>query len=137
MLGFVNKIFISVQLIFFLDHVSSCWIGAKIWILQNSCMTKWFYETELREIYLNLLRYCLNDLITKGWGLYYNYVQIIHCTALSYDTQFQMIYVYCFEFLSIIDHFCRIRTQVFILFHNEIEKQMFVEIHFWWLILIG
>ena len=31
---------------------ASCWIGAKIQILQNSCMTKWFYETELLEIYL-------------------------------------------------------------------------------------
>ena len=31
---------------------ASCWIGAKIQILQNSCMTKWFYKTEVREIYL-------------------------------------------------------------------------------------
>ena len=33
---------------------ASCWIGAKIQILQNSCMMKWFFETELREIYLYL-----------------------------------------------------------------------------------
>ena len=32
--------------------LASCWIGAKIQILQNSCMTKWLYETEFREIYL-------------------------------------------------------------------------------------
>ena len=31
---------------------ASCWISAKIQILQNSCMMKWFHEMELRKMYL-------------------------------------------------------------------------------------
>ena len=51
MLGFVNKLFISFQLLFLLAF---CWIGSKIQILQNCCMTKGFYQTELGECYLYL-----------------------------------------------------------------------------------
>ena len=36
---------------------ASSWIGARIKILQNSCMTKWFYETELQEIYLSIYQF--------------------------------------------------------------------------------
>ena len=52
-LGFVNKLFISVQLIVFLDHVLLlAELAQKFKFLQNSCMAKRFHETELRGIYL-------------------------------------------------------------------------------------
>jgi hypothetical protein len=39
--GFVNKLFISVQLIFFLDHVLLlAELAQKFKLLQNSCMAK-------------------------------------------------------------------------------------------------
>jgi hypothetical protein len=51
--GFVNKLFISVQLIFFLDHVLLlAELAQKFKLLQNSCMAKGFHETELQGIYL-------------------------------------------------------------------------------------
>jgi hypothetical protein len=41
LLGFVNKLFISVQLIFFLDHVLLlAELAQKFKILQNSCIAK-------------------------------------------------------------------------------------------------
>ena len=53
LLGFVNKLFISVQLIVFLDHVLLlAALAQKFKLLQNRCMAKWFYETELWGIYL-------------------------------------------------------------------------------------
>ena len=55
MLGFVNKLFSSVQLIVFLDHVLLlAELAQKFKFLQNSCMAKWFHETELQEIYLHI-----------------------------------------------------------------------------------
>ena len=53
MQGFVNKLFISVQLIVFLNHVLLlAELAQKFKLLQNSCMAKWFHETELQGIYL-------------------------------------------------------------------------------------
>ena len=53
MLGFVNKLFISVQLIVFFDHVLlPAELAQKFKLLQNSCMAKWFHETELQGIYI-------------------------------------------------------------------------------------
>ena len=51
--GLCQKIFISVQLIVFLDHVLLlAELAQKFKLLQNSCMAKWFHETELQGIYL-------------------------------------------------------------------------------------
>ena len=52
---------------------ASCWIGTKIQILQNSCMTKWFYEMELREIYLYFVTY---GLWVVTFQLYTNFMKI-------------------------------------------------------------
>ena len=55
LLGFVNKLFISVQLIFFLDRVLLlAELAQKFKLLHNSCMVKWFHETELQGIYLHI-----------------------------------------------------------------------------------
>ena len=34
------------------SYFASCWIGTKFKLLQNSCMVKWFHETELQGIHL-------------------------------------------------------------------------------------
>ena len=53
MLGFVKKLFISVQLIVFLDHVLLlAQLAQKFKLLQNSCMMKGLHETEFGGIYL-------------------------------------------------------------------------------------
>ena len=73
MLGFVNKLFISVQLIVFLDHVLLlAELAQKFKLLQNSCMAKWFHETELQGInlyhvyLLSALKFCkINWLFIK------------------------------------------------------------------------
>ena len=53
MLGFINKLFSLVQLIVFLDHVLLLAELAKNFkSFPNSCMAKWFHETELWGIYL-------------------------------------------------------------------------------------
>ena len=53
LLGFVNKLFISVKLTFFLDHVLLLSeLAQKFKFLQNSCTTKLYHETELQGIYL-------------------------------------------------------------------------------------
>ena len=57
--------------IFSWSYFASCRIGAKIQITQNSHMMKWFYETELRGIYLypknvstkNHAKHCCMDFI--------------------------------------------------------------------------
>ena len=73
MLGFVNKIFSSVQLIVFLCHVLLlAELAQKFKFLQNSCMANWFYETELRGIYLYL-----NSRINNIWDNYINCLNAI------------------------------------------------------------
>ena len=64
MLGFVNKLFISVQLIFFLDHVLLlAELAQNFKLFQNNCMAKWFHETELHGIYL----YCRSIFCLPHW----------------------------------------------------------------------
>ena len=81
MLGFVNHQtfhFCSADT-FSSSCFASLWIGAKIQILQNSCMMKWFYETELLEIYLYYfpnfemrvtklwIRVCYPEWLIRSW----------------------------------------------------------------------
>ena len=65
MQGFVNKLFISVQLIVFLDHfLLLAELAQKFKLLKNSCIAKWFHETELQG---NLITF-----ITRGsWANFY------------------------------------------------------------------
>ena len=53
--------FIFVQLIYFLDYVLLlAELAKKLKLLQNSCIAKWFHETELQGIFWSLLWICRN-----------------------------------------------------------------------------